>query len=47
MRQVIAREVEAPLAERLLSARIVSGDTVRVGVHDGALNFERVAPTNG
>ena len=47
MRQVIAREVEAPLAERLLCARIVSGDTVRVGVLDGALNFERVAPTHG
>jgi ATP-dependent Clp protease ATP-binding subunit ClpA len=46
MRQVIAREVEAPLAERLLSARIVSGDTVRLGVHDGTLHFERVSQTN-
>ncbi|HYH98236.1 AAA family ATPase [Hyalangium sp.] len=42
MRQVVQRLVEAPLAERILSGEFVTGDRVRVAVHDSQLAFQLV-----
>jgi ATP-dependent Clp protease ATP-binding subunit ClpC len=43
MRQIIGREVEAPLAEGILAGRFRRGDHVRIGARDGALFFESTA----
>jgi ATP-dependent Clp protease ATP-binding subunit ClpC len=42
MRQLIGREVEAPLAEGILAGRFVAGDRVRISARDGDLTFEKV-----
>ncbi len=41
MRQLIGREVEAPLAEGILAGRFVAGDRVHISARDGALTFEK------
>jgi ATP-dependent Clp protease ATP-binding subunit ClpB len=42
LKRAIQRLVENPLALRLLEGDFGDGDTVRVDVHDGELDFERV-----
>jgi ATP-dependent Clp protease ATP-binding subunit ClpC len=37
MRQALQREIEAPIAERVLSGELSSGDIVELAVHGGAL----------
>jgi ATP-dependent Clp protease ATP-binding subunit ClpB len=44
LRRAIQRELENPLARRLLGGEFVAGDTVRVDARDGQLTFERSAP---
>ncbi|MBL8952809.1 MAG: ATP-dependent Clp protease ATP-binding subunit [Myxococcaceae bacterium] len=41
MRQTVQRLVEGPLAERILSGELKSGDRVRIGVKDDQLTFAR------
>jgi ATP-dependent Clp protease ATP-binding subunit ClpB len=43
LRRAIQRELENPLARRLLGGDFVPGDTVRIDAADGALTFERAA----
>ncbi len=43
LRRAIQREIENPLARRILTGEFVSGDTVRVDAHDGAVVFEKAA----
>ena len=43
LRRAIQREIENPLARRILASEFVSGDTVRVDAHDGAITFEKAA----
>ncbi|MGZ8481383.1 MAG: ATP-dependent chaperone ClpB [Candidatus Limnocylindria bacterium] len=43
LRRAIQRELENPLARRLLGGEFVSGDTVRVDSRDGQIAFEKVA----
>jgi len=43
LRRAIQRAVENPLAKAVLSGEFTRGDTVRVDVRDGALEFEKVA----
>ena len=40
LKRVIQKEVQDPLAERILDGRITDGAVVNVGVEDGALTFE-------
>ena len=42
LKRLIQRQVQDPLALRLLRGEFNEGDTVRVDVRDGALTFERV-----
>jgi ATP-dependent Clp protease ATP-binding subunit ClpB len=42
LKRAIQRLVENPLALRLLEGDFGDGDTVRVDVQDGELDFERV-----
>ncbi len=41
MRQTLQRLVEAPLAEMILSGKVVPGDEIRVGQSQGKLTFQR------
>ena len=41
LKRSLQRLLENPLAKRLLAGDFHEGDTVRVGLHDGALTFER------
>ncbi|MEP7082318.1 MAG: ATP-dependent chaperone ClpB [Chloroflexota bacterium] len=41
LRRAIQRELENPLARRLLGGEFVAGDTVRVDASDGAIVFEK------
>jgi ATP-dependent Clp protease ATP-binding subunit ClpB len=43
LRRAIQRELENPLARRLLGGEFVSGDTVRVDARDGLISFEKAA----
>ena len=43
LRRAIQRELENPLARRLLGGEFVSGDTVRVDARDGQIAFEKAA----
>jgi ATP-dependent Clp protease ATP-binding subunit ClpB len=43
LKRAIQRQVENPLALRLLEGEFEEGDTVRVDVEDGELTFERAA----
>jgi len=43
LKRAIQRLVETPLSREVLAGRIEEGDTVRVGVRDGKLTFEKVA----
>jgi len=43
MRQTVQRLVEAPLADRILKGDFAPGDRIRVGLHGGALSFQREA----
>ncbi len=47
LRRAIQRELENPLARRLLGGEFVSGDTVRVDSRDGQIVFEKVAGAPG
>ncbi|MFN3202172.1 MAG: AAA family ATPase [Bradymonadia bacterium] len=40
MRQTISREIEGPLAQKILAGEVVSGDAVQVVGEDGELRFE-------
>ncbi|MDP9270256.1 MAG: ATP-dependent chaperone ClpB [Chloroflexota bacterium] len=42
LRRAIQREIENPLARRLLAGDFVAGDTVRIDAHDGHITFEKV-----
>jgi ATP-dependent Clp protease ATP-binding subunit ClpB len=42
LRRAIQREIENPLARRLLAGDFVAGDTVRIDAHDGEITFEKV-----
>jgi ATP-dependent Clp protease ATP-binding subunit ClpB len=44
LKRVIQRQVQDPLALRLLQGDFVDGDLVRVDARDGHLSFERVPP---
>jgi ATP-dependent Clp protease ATP-binding subunit ClpB len=41
LRRAIQREIENPLARRILAAEFTAGDTVRVDVRDGEIVFEK------
>jgi ATP-dependent Clp protease ATP-binding subunit ClpB len=43
LKRVIQREVQDPLALRLLEGNFSEGDLVRVDARDGRLTFERIA----
>jgi ATP-dependent Clp protease ATP-binding subunit ClpB len=43
LKRVIQRQLENPLAEQILSGKLVSGDTVGVTVQGGELRIERKA----
>jgi len=43
LRRAIQREVENPLAKRILGGEIVAGDTVRIDAREGEILFEKVA----
>ena len=45
MRQTIAREIESPLAERILKGEIVPGGTVHIDRGENGLVFTTTAPT--
>ena len=45
MRQTIAREIESPLAERILKGEIVPGGTVHIDRGENGLVFTPTAPT--
>ena len=42
LRRAIQRELENPLARRLLGGEFVAGDTVRVDARDGEIAFEKI-----
>ncbi|MGH9461808.1 MAG: AAA family ATPase, partial [Vicinamibacteria bacterium] len=44
LRRAVQRELESPIARKLLSGEIESGTTVRVVLRDGRLEFEPLAP---
>jgi ATP-dependent Clp protease ATP-binding subunit ClpB len=44
LRRAVQRELESPIARKLLSGEIESGATVRVVLRDGRLEFEPLAP---
>jgi ATP-dependent Clp protease ATP-binding subunit ClpB len=44
LKRVIQRQVQDPLALRLLQGDFVEGDLARVDARDGHLTFERVSP---
>jgi ATP-dependent Clp protease ATP-binding subunit ClpB len=44
LRRAVQRELESPIARKLLSGEIESGATVRVVLRDGRLDFEPLAP---
>jgi ATP-dependent Clp protease ATP-binding subunit ClpB len=44
LKRAIQRLVENPLALRLLEGEFEEGDTVRVGLHEGELVFEKATP---
>ena len=41
LKRAVQAEVENPLAREILDGKFAAGDTVQVGVRDGALSFER------
>jgi len=47
LKRAIQRHLENPLAQELLAGRFEAGDTIVVGVQDGALWFERRRPAEG
>jgi ATP-dependent Clp protease ATP-binding subunit ClpB len=44
LRRAIQRAIENPLAKAVLAGEYARGDTVRVGLRDGGLTFEKGAP---
>jgi ATP-dependent Clp protease ATP-binding subunit ClpA len=45
MKRTIARLIEAPLADLLLSGKLAAGSTLRIDVRDDALDFDIVIPS--
>jgi ATP-dependent Clp protease ATP-binding subunit ClpB len=43
LRRAIQREIENPLARRILAGEFVAGDTLRIDARDGQITFEKVA----
>jgi hypothetical protein len=43
LRRAIQREIENPLARRILGGEFVAGDTLRIDARDGEISFEKVA----
>ena len=43
LRRAIQREVENPLAKRILGGEFVPGDTIRIDARDGQIVFEKVS----
>jgi len=42
LRRAIQREIENPLARRILAGEFAAGDTLRIDARDGAITFEKV-----